>query len=261
MKRSTDINYACSGQGHPVICMHGIGGDAESFRPQLDALADDFQIISWSMPGYGGSAAIDDVSFELLANKLLAFMDALGIETAHLVGQSIGGMIAQEFYHRYPNRVTSLALIATTSAFGGRDESFREAFLKARLAPLDQGQSLKNLAPQFVPQIIGEKAPAAAREAAIRSMAAVPDASYRNILKCLVTFNRRAEFSSISVPCCLIAGEVDSNAPAKTMLRMAESLAGAEFHQVPGAGHLVNLECANETNQILRDFLSPIDIG
>jgi len=261
MSRAARINYAEAGQGPsadylPLICLHGIGGDAESFRPQLDELSGNRRVISWNMPGYGGSAPLAETGFAQLAAALGDFMDALGIRRAHLCGQSIGGMLAQEMAIRHPQRVASLSLIATTAAFGGRDDSFKQRFLQARLAPLDGGASMPDLARRFVPEIVGSAAAPAAIESATRSMAAVPEASYRAIMACLITFNRRDDIAGIRQPACLIAGSEDQNAPAASMRKMAERMPDARFHELNGAGHLLNLECPARCNALIAEFLA-----
>jgi len=238
----------------PVICLHGIGGDTTSFQPQLDGLSGTRRVIAWNMPGYGGSTLLTPTTFAGLADALTGFMDALGIDRAHLCGQSIGGMVALETALRHPERVASLVLIATTPAFGGRDDSFKDQFVAARLDPLDAGQTLAELAQSFVPDIIGPVATPEVIRMATASMARVPEASYREIIRCLVTFNRRDDLARLDLPVCVIAGEHDRNAPAKTMARMAEKISGAEYHEIKGAGHLVNLEAGTETNAILNAF-------
>ena len=126
------VESLSAGQGAPVICLHGIGGHAQSFSHQLNVLSDEFKVISLSLPGYGGSAYSDGVlQFDALSNWLA---DVIADEApVHLVGHSIGGMIAIEHALRQPKMVKSLTLIGTTSAFGGRDDSFKDAFLKARV--------------------------------------------------------------------------------------------------------------------------------
>lgn len=251
--KAAGLSYEEAGRGAvPILCLHGIGGDASSFTPQLSGLSDEHRVISVDLPGYGGSDPMVP-SFAALADGIASFIAALGLERAHLCGQSIGGMIAIETACRHGARVASLALIATTSAFGGRDAQFRDAFVKARLEPLDRGRSLADLARDFVPEITGAGAGAEVREAAIASMARVPEPTYRAIIDCLVTFDRRVEIADLPQPACLIAGSEDRNAPARTMARMAERM-GAAFHEIDGAGHLVNLEAAEATNRILRDF-------
>ena len=251
--KAAGLSYQEAGSGEvPIICLHGIGGNACSFAPQLRALSDDHRVISVDLPGYGGSDPIA-LSFEALADKVADLVDALGVGQAHLCGHSIGGMIAIETACRHPTKVASLALIATTSAFGGRDDHFRDAFIAARLTPLDRGQTIEDLAKTFVPEIVGPNADASVMADATATMAAVPEATYRAIVRCLVTFDRRADIAGLTQPACLIAGAQDLNAPARTMARMAEKM-GVTCHQIDGAGHLVNLEAAGETNRILRDF-------
>lgn len=241
-------------QGLPIVCLHGIGGDATSFAPQIDDLGHDHKVISVSLPGYAGSDTFESPTFETLSNTIIAFLDALELKNAHLCGHSIGGMIAIETACRAPGRVASLALIGTTSAFGGKDDSFKDSFVAARLKPLDEGLTLADLAPRFVPEITAADAPKEAVDAATRTMAAVPEGTYRDIIRCLVTFNRHDDLKEVKAPACMIAGENDQNAPSRTMARMADGMANAEFHEIKGTGHLINLEAPEETNRILRAF-------
>jgi 3-oxoadipate enol-lactonase len=239
-----------------LICLHGIGGDDASFLPQSIALSDQFGVIAWNMPGYRGSLSLDAQSFSTLSDTLFTFLRALNTGPVHLIGQSIGGMLAQEFTHRHPEFVKSLVLIATTSAFGGRDESFKQAFLEARLKPLNEGKTMTELATETVPQITGSKVTENVSNAAIKSMSAVPVNTYRNILKCLVTFNRREELADIQCPVCLIAGNEDTNAPSATMRKMSDKLSNSEFHELQGCGHLVNIEMSDDSNRIIRQFIN-----
>lgn len=239
-----------------LVCLHGIGGDDASFLPQSMALSDQYRVISWNMPGYQNSLSLENLSFETLCNSLHNLLEALNTGPIHLIGQSIGGMIAQEFARRYPESVKSLVLIATTSVFGGRDESFKQAFLQARLKPLNEGKTMTELATETVPLITGSRVSEAVFTAAIKSMSAVPINTYRQILKCLITFNRREELADIQCPVCLIAGSEDTNAPAATMKKMSDKLAISEYHELQGGGHLVNLEMSDDSNRIIRQFLN-----
>ena len=238
-----------------MLCLHGIGGNDASFQPQLESLAASRRVIAWNMPGYGRSTAMESLSFDFLAATLIQLLDDLEITTVDLMGQSIGGMVALETSLRYPERIRSQVLVATTSAFGGRDDSFKQKFLAARMAPLDQGRTMAELAPEFVPQIVAPQATDAVRKAAIASMAAVPESTYRQIIRCLITFDRRAQASEVQQPCCLIAGEHDDNAPPATMQRLAEKIPLAEYHLIANAGHLTNLEQPVAVNAVVDSFL------
>lgn len=238
-----------------IVCLHGIGGDDASFEPQ-QRLANQYRVVSWNMPGYRESKVISPLSFEALADALHKLISTLDADGVHLMGQSIGGMIAQEMYCRYPDDIKSLILVATTSAFGGRDESFKNAFLEARLKPLDAGMSMQQVASAAMPEIVGKNTELHIIEAAVNSMASLSSDVYRDVLSCLVTFNRRSEWSQISCPVCLVSGSEDTNAPAATMQKMAGGLPHAVCHEIEGAGHLVNLEKGSEFNDIVHAFLS-----
>ena len=245
----------------PLVCLHGIGGDATSFRAQIAGLAGpDQRVLSWDMPGYGGSAPLAAMDFAALCERLCAALDELGLGRVIIAGQSIGGMIAQEMAIRHPGRVAGLVLIATVPGFGGRDDSFRDAFLAARLAPLDQGVGMGALAAEAIPAVLGPAVldPAvdsAIRDEAIAAMAAIPEAAYRQVLATLVSFNRREDQHLITCPCLLIAGGKDDNSPARVMERMADRLPDAALLVIENAGHLVNSEAHRDCNKAIGAFL------
>ena len=240
----------------PLVCLHGIGGDATSFAAQIDGLAGPGRrVLSWDMPGYGSSAPLSKMNFGTLCDRLCAALGALGLDQVVLAGQSIGGMIAQEMAIRHPRRVAGLVLIATVPAFGGRDDSFRDDFLAARLAPLDRGDSMESLAAEAIPAVMGTGADADAVTDAVAAMAAIPEAAYRQVLATLVTFNRREDQHRITCPCLLIAGGEDDNSPARVMEKMASRLPDAALQVIESVGHLVNSEAPEACNTAIEAFL------
>ena len=251
---SAGIDYNEHGAGEPVVFLHGIGGGAASFDHQLRALAG-YRCIAWNMPGYGASnASLWPPTFASLSASLAEFIDSLQLGRVHLVGQSIGGMLALEHAVRAPEQIGTLTLIANTPSFGGRDESFKQSFLEARLGPLNKGLSMADVAAAAAPALVGPGASMQTISEIETILASVSEVTWRGILECLVTFNRRDSLASITQPCCVIAGSHDANAPAKTMQKMSDALGAAEFHIVENAGHMVNQEKAELTNQYLTDF-------
>ena len=115
------IAYEAAGAGPTVVFMHGIGGNRSNWREQLAALAPEFRAVAWDARGYGDS---DDyagpLAFPDFAADLLRLLDHLDVERAHLVGLSMGGRIAMDFYEAHTSRVASLVLCDT---FPGYDES------------------------------------------------------------------------------------------------------------------------------------------
>jgi len=228
-----------------VIALHGIGGSAALWG------AVPMPLLAWDQPGYGGTPLPEALDFPALADALVAFLDAQGIAQADLVGHSMGGMIALEAALRHPGRVRRLALVATTPAFGGRDPAFAESFLRARLAPLDAGGSMAASAAAMVDDLFGPDATPAMRAAARDAMAKVPEATYRATLRCLTTFDRRADLPRVTQGTLCVAGAHDATAPERTMRRMAEAIPGAQLAVLP-TGHMPHLEAPHALAALLR---------
>ncbi|MEM8951044.1 MAG: alpha/beta hydrolase [Pseudomonadota bacterium] len=250
-------------EGMPLVFLHGIGGDAESWRPQLDGFSKDYRAIAWDMPGYGDSAPLAEMTFPALVDTVSVLFDRLSVNQAHLVGHSLGGMIAQAFALAHPERLKSLTLAATSAAFGKRaggeiDTDWRDNFIEQRLGPLDRGASMAELAPKLVKNIIGDELDPKGLEQAILSMASVPEAGYRAAIKCLAGFEQEEALGDIRTPTLLIAGEKDPVVPPKVMRRMADAMPDARLSVLEGSGHLVHLERPYAFNHQLGDFLKAL---
>ncbi len=236
-----------------VVLLHGLGGNAGLWAPTLPALAR-HRVLAWDMPGYGASPPVAP-GFPALAAALGRMLDMAGLERADLVGHSIGGMVALEFALAAPERVRSLTLYASPPAFGGRDPAFRERFLAARLAPLEAGRSLAEIAPEVGGRMLGNRPDPAAAPDAIAAMAAVPEAGYRAALATLVTFDRRAGLGRLGMPCLALVGDADPLAPLHVMQATADAIPDARLAVIPGAGHLAHLERPADFNAMLTGFL------
>jgi 3-oxoadipate enol-lactonase len=246
--------------GAPLVFLHGIGGSADVFAPQL---ARDWgrRALAWDMPGYGRSVPLAETTIATLAEAAVAWLERLGVAKPVLVGHSIGGMIVQEMLARRPDLPGAAVLVATSAAFGSSDGTFQREFLAARLGPLDAGRSMAELAEPIVAGMLGGAPDPEGRARAVAAMAATPEAAYRATVRALVGFDRRAALADIRVPTLLIAGEKDPNAPAATMHKMAARIAGARIVVLPGCGHLPNLEAPAAFDAALGDFLATLSDG
>ena len=109
------------GPGPVVVFLHGIGSSADSFLPLLDRFPSGPRLIAWNAPGYLASAPleVDWPCAADYADALIGFFDDLGLRAAHVVGHSLGTLIAAAFGARAPNRVLSLTLAASAQGYGG----------------------------------------------------------------------------------------------------------------------------------------------
>jgi pimeloyl-ACP methyl ester carboxylesterase len=234
-----------------LFFLHGVGGGG--WEPQLAHFAAlGYHCTAWNQPGYGGAPLVAPYDLEHIA---AALKQAVGGEKAVLVGHSMGGLVAQEFYARHPQHVAALALCFTSAAFvGGSD--FARQFVDLRIGPLDRGETMAQIAERVMPTMRGRVSDPAGLEQAKRRMGAVPPETYRKAVHLLTTFDRRADLPRIAVPTLLVAGSEDTTAPARLMARMAEKIPGAEFALLEGCGHLGPMDQPEAFNAVLAGFLA-----
>jgi 3-oxoadipate enol-lactonase len=256
---SPPIPYCVSrGAGEVLLFLHGMGGGHESWSAQLDSFAPDYCAAAWDAPGHGASAALEPLSFATLAHSLAALLDDRGWARVHLVGHSMGGMVAQQFAVDHQHRLHSLTLSGTSPAFGPPDGAFQKKFIARALAPLDAGKSMAEIAALSIPAMMAPDPDPRGRATAIACMARSSPATYRAALRALAGFDQRANLARIHVPTLVLAGANDANAPAAMMERMAAKIPGASFVCLAGLGHLANLERPAAFDAALRDFLDHV---
>ena len=238
-----------------LVFLHGIGGAARGWRPQLDFFADRYRAIAWDMPGYGASAPLPVVSIASLADALQEFLQRVGAFRPILVGHSIGGMIVQQWLVKNPHTAAAAVLAQTSPAFGKSDGDWQRSFINARLGPLDRGETMVSLAPGLVAELTGDDPDAEGIALARDCMAAVPVATYRATMLALIGFDLRTALKQIAVPTLVLSGSRDANAPAPMMAKMATYIPFARYVELEGVGHLANLERPAAFNAALDQFL------
>ena len=249
--------FTALGGGPTVLMLHGIGGGHLAFAPQVETLASaGYRAVAWDMPGYGHSAPIEPYTFKGLAQSCIALIESLKATGVTLLGHSMGGMVAQEVVARRPDLVSRLILCGTSPSFGKPDGDWQRDFIAGRTAPLDAGKTMRELAEILVPQMVGPGSLPEGVRLATHCMSLVPQATYRRALECIVTFDRRAALANIHVPTLLIGGEHDRNAPPAVMKKMAAAIPSSTYLELPGVGHLQNLEAPDEFDNLVLNFLA-----
>jgi 3-oxoadipate enol-lactonase len=257
--KTRDGRFGYEAAGDPaspaLVFLHGIGGAARGWRHQLDYFADSYHAIAWDMPGYSGSKPLASTSIASLADALVDFLHATGAHAPVIIGHSIGGMIVQQLLAQDPDIASAVVLAQTSPAFGKPDGDWQKQFIDARLGPLDRGETMVQLAPSLVKELVGHDPDAAGMVLARECMASVPEATYHATMLALMGFDLRAALKEISVPTLVLSGSRDNNAPAPMMAKMANYIPGSVYVELEGVGHLANLERPDEFNAVLWDFL------
>ena len=242
-----------------LLLLHGIGGGAEQWRVQLDGLADEYTVIAWDTPGYGASDDPDgDWRMADYAERLAELLDRLTPDPVHILGQSWGGVLAQEFYRQHADRVRSLILSDTFPGDAARPDAERNASLQGRLNALAT-MTPAEMARIRLPMLVPDGTPDSIKQEIEAMLAAIHPDGYRQAAIALHNSDERDVLPSISVPTLVIAGEHDHVVPLALSRQLVDGIRGARLKVILGSGHLSNQEKPDEYNTIVRGFLRAVD--
>lgn len=251
------IAWREAGEGPLVLFLHGLGATRTSWDAQLAVLAEGYRCVAWDMPGYGLSEPLADFSLAAAADAAGALIDRLG-GRAHVVGLSMGGMIALQLSLRHPAAVRSLAIVDSSPAFG-MDGTDPDAWRAARLAPLDAGAQVPDFAEPVLRGVMGPNVSDEAVAAAVASMLRVPLAGLRETIAALPEHDVRARLGDIGAPTLVVVGELDEETPPAYSEAIAGGIPGARLAVIPGVGHYTSFEAPDALNALLRDHLDMVE--
>ncbi len=254
----TRIHYTTYGpaDGEPLLLIHGLGTDHMGWILQRPVLSKRFRCIAIDNRGSGQSDK-PIASYELtdLAEDAIAVLDAEGVDSAHVVGASMGGVVAQIIGVTRPERVRSLVLACTACNMGEwREELFHEwverapvlgmrRFMTENLNWLIGPRSMRRLWP--IANLIGVMA------------ARSPVHGLVNQLKALLSVDPElsSELATITAPTLVVVGSQDILTPVADSERIASMIPDAEFAVIRGAAHGLMFDHARTFNGMLLDFL------
>jgi len=248
------------GNGDLVVFLHGIGGNRTNWRDQIEALSDHYLAAAIDCRGWGESEDYDGpLRVDDMVADVLRVMDHFGAARAHIVGLSMGGMVAQHLWFRHPERVRSLALCDTSPGLAqSHTPAERAQFLALRQKPLLEGRTPAEIAPDVARTLAGSAATPESMRHLIESLSALHPQSYLKALETITFHAAAGEIDTISVPCLLIVGADDRLTPPPIHAAMRTRIAGSKLVVLPGAGHLSNIEAPAAFNQALRTFLDAV---
>lgn len=244
-----------SGDGPPVVFLHGLGGTRVAWGAQLRGLSDQFRCIAWDMPGYGDSAPLVPLTYRGIADRFVEFLDELAIERADVVGLSFGGMHILHTAIHHPDRINRMVLADTSPAFG-MDGTTRQEWTSARLEPINAGASPADAAEAVVDAISSVTLTGQIRHETIAAFGRISPQGFRAAVQCLPDNDVRAELAAISHEALVIVGELDEETPVSYARVLADGLANARLHVIKGAGHLTPAEAPDEFNALVAGFLA-----
>jgi len=239
-----DVNYIEDGDGFPVVLIHGLAGDHTAWLPQIDMFKDRYRVVAMDNPGSGDSSPVDSpTSTEELADTMIALMDNLGIEKAHVVGRSLGGLIGQHMMLRAPDRIQCMVLAASTpkvDRIGRRIlENMREV-LEWRDNWVDWARHSAHV---FVaPAFYNDNPEAIARIEALVGNETRSKVSYVNLNNTALAHDTADRLGEISCPTLIMAGRQDPICSMQGTDELSAGIVGSETVVFEKSSHFFLME-------------------
>lgn len=254
------IYYEVYGKGEPLVLFMGLGGNIAMWDIELiQALARRFEVIVFDNRGTGRSDKPEmEYTIAMFANDAAALFDALGVESAHILGASMGGMIVQEFAIRYPQKCRKLILCCTLP--GGNNvvpptpEALEMLMSKKDLPPDEGTRAMWPVS--FTKKFIETHRDWLEAKLKFEIMYPCPPHAYEQHLRAAMTFDAYDRLPQISLPTLIMTGAKDILVPSPNSDILAERIPGARLIRFDNVGHGFLSERRDDAVAAILEFLA-----
>lgn len=247
------LSYFENGSGTPVLFLHGLNGNGSSWMDQLEALAPSLKMWAWDAPGYGESDVAGD-TVASLAQVAIEFIKSRDAGPVHIVGHSMGGLVAMAVAMTEPALVDRLILSCTHPGHGLSDREGANERYQRRLRELEElpkeeygRRRAKGMLPDGTAEAVFAKA---ARIAAESRPEGVVNAAWA-----IQTAHLVPDLNKIQAPTLVITCDQDSVAPLNKAQPLLDHIADVRHLELKGLGHAPYIEDARRYNAAVSDFL------
>jgi pimeloyl-ACP methyl ester carboxylesterase len=248
------IAYRMEGQGPPVVFLHGFFGDHRVWRHQRE-LADEYTLVAWDAPGCGRSS-VPPPTFRMedYADTLAGFVEALGLDRPHVVGNSFGATLALALAIRHPAIPRSLV---PADGYAGWSGSFPPEVVAQRLHQSlpDLELPAQQVVAKWMPGFVTEAAPPWVTDELGTIIAGFHPDGMRVMIRALAEADLREALPGLRSPTLLIWGERDVRSPLAVAEDLHARIPGSRLVVIPGVGHLSHVEAPDAFNAEVRGFL------
>lgn len=251
---SVQIFYQDIGSSDPLLLLHGLGSSSDDWWFQRPVFAPHFRLILPNLRGHQQSSTVrGPISIFTLGADIAQLMDALNISQAHILGLSLGGLVAQLLAIHFPQKVNKLILVNTFAHLWPTSPS--EAYTLARRVVVSKffppATTAKVIARDLFP-----RPDQTALRAEVLSRIGVNDvASYRYLVDAIRRFDSRPQLDRITASTLLITGDRDAVVPRGCQQQLVRGIRKIQWHIVRNSGHATPVDQPEEFNRVVLQFL------
>jgi pimeloyl-ACP methyl ester carboxylesterase len=247
------IRWESQGEGMPVLLVHGLGYTRQGWGPQRELLARRYRVVSYDNRGIGESEIpAGPYTVVELAADAVQVLDEAGVERAHVVGASLGGMVAQLLAAERPERVDRLVLAGTTpGGAGAYPLPQRTLALMAEASSLPPEVALR----RFVENALAPDSTFVDEVFAYREQHPPDPAGWAAQAAAGASWDADGRLARIAAPTLVVAGTADAVVDPRNAQLLADAIPNAELELIDGAGHLPFWERAEEFTRLVERFL------
>jgi 3-oxoadipate enol-lactonase len=252
--KPVECAYSIEGKGPPVFLVHGIGARRQGWAGLVEHLKADFQCIAYDLRGHGDTPTPDPTfGLQELVADLEALRTRLGVERAHVIGHSLGGMIGPAYARAYPHRVISLGLLST-AAFRSEDDSAKVKGVVASMERDGIRETLDTLAGRWFTDKFMKEQPArvALRK---RQVVETDPKVFLNVFRIYAETEMSPWLNEIKAPSLVLTGELDGGCNPRLNRQIADALPGSELVILDGLKHAILIEAPDRVAAHVLRFL------
>ena len=253
---SSQLYYQESGNGYPLILLHGLGSSGDDWWFQTSAFSSCFRVILPNLRGHKQSSPLrGPLSVYTLAADIARLMEALAVPQAHILGLSLGGAVAQMLAIEFPEKVNKLILVNTFARLW--PTSLRETYTLARRVVVSRFLPPLTTAKVVARDLFPRPDQAALRDEVLRRIGVNDVTSYRLLVDTIRRFDSRSRLDRIQASTLLITGDRDAVVPRGCQQQLVRSIRQIQWHIVRDSGHATPVDQPEEFNKTVMNFLLP----
>lgn len=252
--RDIEMNYEETGEGTPLLLIHGLGSSLRDWEMQIPYFSKKYRVITFDVRGHGQTdKPAGPYSIPLFARDTAEFMQALNIESAHVVGISMGGMIAFQLAVDAPERIRSLVIANTGAELIVR--SFRDFLMVTQRKLIVRLLGMRKMGEVLSKRLFPQPGFEEIQKIFVERWAENDPRAYRDSMQGLLGWSVTENLSSIQCPTLILSADQDYT-PVTVKEAIVAKMPNAKLAVIPNSHHAVPVERPEEFNRIVGEFLA-----